>query len=145
MAFGTFDFFHAGHEFYLKKAKELGEYLVVIVSRDKTIKQIKGSPAVHNERQRLANLKKTGLADKVMLGNHGDKHKVILKYRPSVIALGYDQFVFTQKLKKTFIDQKMDTVIKRLDAYYPQVYKSSLIRTHVAEQNTFDTSDIPTQ
>lgn len=130
MAFGTFDFFHAGHEFYLKKAKELGEYLVVVIARDKTVRQIKGIAPTHSERKRAATIRKSGLADKVILGSNWDKHKVLLKYRPAVVALGYDQFVFTQKLKKMFIDQKMDTTIHRMDAYYPQVYKSSLIKQH---------------
>jgi FAD synthetase len=134
MAFGTFDVFHAGHEFYLKKAKELGEYLVVVIARDRTVRHIKGHKTTNNEWQRMSILKKTGLADKVILGHHGDKHKVLIKYRPSVIALGYDQFVFTQKLKKFLIDHKMDTVIKRIDAYYPQVYKSSLLKRETMEE-----------
>ncbi len=141
MAFGTFDLFHAGHEFYLKKAKELGEYLVVVISRDRTVKQIKGHKPVYNERQRMASVKKTGIADKVILGYHGDKHKVLVKYRPSVIALGYDQFVFTQKLKKMLIENKMDTVISRLDAYYPQVYKSSLLKRDIGTSD-YDDNDI---
>jgi FAD synthetase len=128
MAFGTFDIFHAGHEFYLKKAKELGEYLIVVISRDKTVRQIKGHAPAHSEHKRAAAIRKTGIADKVLLGYHDDKHKVLLKYRPEVIALGYDQFVFTQMLRKTLIDNKMDTVIKRIDSYFPQVYKSSIIK-----------------
>jgi FAD synthetase len=133
MAFGTFDPLHAGHEFYLKKAKELGDYLVVVIARDKTVRQIKGRAAILNEHQRASAVKKTGIADKVILGFHNDKHKVLLKYRPEVIALGYDQFVFTQKLKKTLIDNKMDTVINRIDSYCPQVYKSSLIKKGMEE------------
>lgn len=129
MAFGTFDFFHAGHESYLKQAKTLGDYLIVVLARDKTVKQIKGEYPIHNEYERLEILKKTGLADKIALGYHGDKHKVLSKYRPSVIALGYDQIVFTQKLKKTLIDLKLDARIERLNPYFPQVYKSSLIKS----------------
>jgi len=128
MAFGTFDFFHAGHESYLKQAKELGEYLIVVISRDKTVKLIKGQPPLNSERKRAATVRETGIPDKVILGYHGDKHKVLKKFRPSVIALGYDQFVFTQKLEKTLIDLKLDAEIKRLDAHFPQVFKSSIIR-----------------
>lgn len=134
MAFGTFDFFHAGHENYLKQAKELGEYLIVIIARDKTVKQIKGQAPAHSERKRAQIVEQSGIADKVVLGYHGDKHKVLRKFRPSVIALGYDQFVFTQKLEKTLIDLKLDAVIKRMDAHFPQVFKSSLIRKKLAEE-----------
>jgi len=128
MAFGTFDYFHAGHENYLNQAKNLGEYLVVVIARDKTVRQIKGHSPTNPERTRAANIRNTGIADKVILGDLNDKHKVLRKYRPVVIALGYDQFVFTQTLKKTLIDMKLDADIRRLDAFFPQVYKSSLIK-----------------
>ncbi len=134
MAFGTFDILHEGHENFLKQAKALGNFLLVVIARDKTVKQIKGEPALNNERQRLNNLKKSGLADKVILGFHDDKYKVIRKIRPNTIALGYDQMVFTQKLNKVLIDLNLDTEIRRLDAFFPQVYKSSLIR-HKMDEN----------
>lgn len=135
MAFGTFDFFHAGHEHYLNKAKELGDYLIVVIARDKTVKQIKGEYAVNSERKRAATIQKSGIADKVVLGQHGDKYKIVQKYRPSVIALGYDQFVFTQKLSKTLIDLKLDTKIIRIDAHHPQVFKSSLVKLTLKTAN----------
>jgi FAD synthetase len=134
MAFGTFDLFHAGHENYLKQAKQLGEFLMVVIARDKTVQNIKGRAPLESERQRLKNVKNSGLADKVILGFHGDKHKVLKKHRPDVIALGYDQFIFTQRLEKTLIDLKLDATIQRLNPYHPQVYKSSLLRKIQAEQ-----------
>jgi FAD synthetase len=134
MAFGTFDFFHAGHEYFLKQAKELGDYLIVVISRDRTVQQIKGKTAVNSEHKRLKTIRETSIADKVILGYHDDKHKVIRKYRPDIITLGYDQFVFTQKLKKTLIDLQLNTVIKRLDAHFPLVYKSSILRNKQREQ-----------
>jgi FAD synthetase len=133
MAFGTFDAFHAGHENYLRQAKELGDYLMVIIARDDTVKKIKGNRPLHAERQRLASVKASGIADKVILGYHGDKYKVIHKYRPDIIALGYDQFVFTQRLKKTLIDIKLDATVVRLTPYFPQIYKSSLIKKAALE------------
>ncbi len=128
IAFGTFDIFHAGHENYLKQAKALGDYLIVIIARDETVKKIKGRPAAQNERQRLKIVKNSGIADKVILGYKGDKHKVLKKFRPDVIALGYDQFIFTQRIEKTLIDLKLNATIVRLQPYYAQMYKSSLIR-----------------
>ena len=128
MAFGTFDLFHAGHENYLKQAKELGDELIVIIARDETVKKIKGHAPAQNENQRLKNVRASGLADKVILGYKGDKHKVIKKIRPNVIALGYDQFVFTQRLEKILIDMKLDATVIRMTPYFPQIYKSSLLR-----------------
>lgn len=128
MAFGTFDHFHAGHEAYLKQAKALGDYLIVIIARDETVKRIKGRNPDQNEKERHGVVKSCGLADKVVLGEPGDKYDVLRRYKPHVIALGYDQFTFTFRLEKFLIDQKMDTKIVRLNPYRPTVYKTSLIR-----------------
>ena len=68
------------------------------------------------------------------MGYTGDKYKVLKKYRPNVIALGYDQFVFTQRLEKTLIDLKLDAKIVRLTPYLPQVYKSSLLKEKLTEK-----------
>jgi len=131
MAFGTFDYLHAGHENFLKQARALGDSLLVILARDTTVQSVKGRKALNNETQRLKNLHKTGWADKVILGNQDNKHQVILKNKPDIIALGYDQFVFTQTLQKTLIDNNLNTEIVRLEAYLPQVYKSSLLREKI--------------
>lgn len=131
MAFGTFDRFHAGHESYLQQARQLGDRLIVVIARDETVKKIKGHSADHTERQRRDAVKASGVADVVILGNAGDKYEVLRKYKPDVIALGYDQFAFTFRLGKFLIDQKIDAKIVRLQAYQPLVYKTSLIRTLV--------------
>ncbi len=142
MAFGTFDILHAGHEYYLKQAKQLGDNLIVVVARDRTVRQVKGENPLNNERKRLNALKKSGIADKVILGDLTDKYKVVRKYRPGAIALGYDQLVFTQKLNKTFIDLNMDTRIVRMDAYFPQVYKSSLLKKRITSDEKIETEEI---
>ncbi len=130
MAFGTFDFFHAGHENYLKQAKALGETLIVTVARDVTVKKIKGFDPTHNEKTRLKNVSNCQYVDKAVLGNPDDKYKVIKKYKPNILALGYDQFVFTYDLKKFFIKEKLDIEIIRLEPYQPQAFKSSILRNN---------------
>lgn len=132
MAFGTFDYLHAGHENFLKQARALGDTILVVLARDSTVQSVKGRKALNDENQRLKNLRKTGWADKVILGNKDNKHQVILKNKPDVIVLGYDQFIFTQTLQKTLIDNNLNTEIVRLDAYFPQVYKSSLLREKIS-------------
>lgn len=128
MAFGTFDFFHAGHENYLKQAKELGETLIVVVARDETVKKVKGRASTHSEKQRLRDVANCKYVDKATLGNPDDKYKVIKKYKPDILALGYDQFVFTYDLKKFFIKEKLNIEIIRLKAFQPDAFKSSLLR-----------------
>jgi len=128
MAFGTFDILHAGHEHFLKKAKSFGDQLIVVVARDRTVKKIKGENPLNNEKKRAKAIREKGLADKVILGHFDDKYKNIRKHRPDTIVLGYDQMVFTQKLNKLLIDNNLNTTIERLEAFYPQVYKSSLLK-----------------
>lgn len=128
IAFGTFDHFHAGHESHLKQAKALGDYLIVVIALDDTVSKIKEEPADNNERERLKAVEESGIADKVILGYPNDKHKVIRKYKPDIIALGYDQFAFTYSLQKTIIDLGLNSEIVRTKAYEPETFKSSIIK-----------------
>lgn len=134
MVFGTFDVFHAGHEDFLNQAKSLGNYLIVVVARDATVKNVKSEYPEGNERKRANVIRETELADKVVVGYNDDKYRVIKKYKPNVIALGYDQFVFTYKLNKMIIDENMDTEIIRLEPYKPGIYKSTLIKIQNEEK-----------
>lgn len=136
ITFGTFDHFHAGHESYLKQARALGDYLIVIIARDETVQRIKGRLPDHTERIRMDRVKKSGLADKVVCGKHGDKYDVIRRFKPDIIALGYDQFTFTFRLEKFLIDEKLNAKVVRMTPYRPDMYKTSLLykkRPNLAE------------
>lgn len=133
MVFGTFDYLHAGHENLFIQARELGEEIIAIIARDKTVKNIKGESPDHDEKERLENLKATSWAEYVELGNLKDKTKVIKEYRPEIIALGYDQFAFTYRLEKFLMDIKLDAKIVRLKPYRPDMYKSSIIKKQKLE------------
>jgi len=128
MLFGTFDYLHAGHENLFMQAKKLGDEIIAVVARDKTVKSIKGEFPDHNEKQRVKNLEETSWATKVILGDNKDKTKAIKIYRPDIIALGYDQFAFTYNLEKLIIDLKLNASIERLSPYRPDMYKSSIIK-----------------
>lgn len=128
MVFGTFDHLHAGHENLFEQAKKLGSYLIAVIARDLTVKKIKSSFPELNEKQRLKEIKKHPLVDKAILGNLTDHYKTIKKLRPHIIGLGYDQFVFTYRLKKILIDAKLNTKIIRLKSYKPGIFKSSLLK-----------------
>ena len=41
---GCFDILHIGHIRYLQEARELGDYLVVAINSDDSVRQLKGSP-----------------------------------------------------------------------------------------------------
>lgn len=125
MVFGTFDILHKGHFNMLSQARALGDYLVVVVGRDQTVSEVKGHYPDNNEEVRLKQLKACGIADKVRLGGVGDKHAVIEEEKPDVIALGYDQKFFIDELEAKYGDK---IKIVRLEAFQPEIYKSSLLK-----------------
>jgi len=129
MTFGTFDIFHLGHKSFLKQAKEFGNYLIVVVARDKTVKNIKKRLPQNNECDRSQVIMKSNLADKIVLGSLTDKYVVINKYQPKIICLGYDQKVNLKELKEKLIEFDLcGTKLVRLDSFHPEKYKSSKLR-----------------
>ena len=135
MAFGTFDILHPGHTSVLKAAKKLGDHLTVIIARDATVLKVKGKEPVFNEKTRLKNLKQIGIADKVRLGNTGNKYQVIIDEKPDVIALGYDQKFFVDDLKDIV---GKDVKIVRLKSFKPNIHKSSKLREKLAYAENSD-------
>ena len=128
MAFGSFDILHPGHLYFLKQAKRLGDQLVVVVARDSTIKEVKKITPKYNERQRVEHVRDLRIADKVMLGYETDKYEIIEEINPDIIALGYDQDSFADKLKEEMAKRKMNPKIVRLGSYKEEHYKSSKLR-----------------
>lgn len=122
IVFGTFDIIHPGHINMFKQAKEYGDYLVAVVARDKISCDVKGKLPKNNENARLENIKKLNVADKARLGCLDDKYQVIREEKPDVIALGYDQRAFVDKLEEAMDDHAR---IVRLGPYKPEIYKSS--------------------
>jgi len=128
IAFGTFDIFHPGHESYLCQAKKLGDYLLVVVARDETVEKVKGFRPKKNERERLKSIQTSKLADGIALGNLEDKFEIIKEYKPEIIALGYDQTSFSKELPKKLKDLRLNAKIVRLNAYKPEIFKSSKLK-----------------
>jgi len=129
MVFGTFDIFHPGHRSFLRQAKKHGDFLIVVVARDKTVTNVKKQKPVNNEQQRLENIKKSKLADEVILGNVGNKYTVIKKYKPNIICLGYDQKFFVRGLKQKIRDFGLKTKTIKLKPHKTEIYKSSKLKS----------------
>ena len=128
MVFGTFDIVHLGHLNLFRQARKLGDYLVVVVARDKTSKKIKKITLVNNEKERLEFLKNIKSIDQAILGNKIDYYKVIKTEKPDVIALGYDQDNFIDKLEDKIKEFKLNTKVVRMKSHKPEQHKSENIR-----------------
>ena len=130
LAFGTFDIFHKGHEFYLKEAKKHGNTLNVVVARDSTVKQIKGKYPLNNELKRLAKIQNLDYVDDAFLGYEEDKYKIIKELRPDVICLGYDQNSFTDNLEAILRDRDLTPKIVKFEkSFKPELYKTSKLHS----------------
>jgi FAD synthetase len=130
MVFGVFDLLHPGHISFLKQAKELGDFLVVSVARDANVKKVKKRAPVFDEEKRMDHIKQLKLAKKVILGGEKDPWPHIIKEKPDIIALGYDQKNYVGENLKLQLQKRglLKTKIVRLRPFRPEVFKSSIIR-----------------
>ena len=128
MAMGTFDMLHPGHLNYLKEAKRYGDYLVVVVARDKTVEQERGRKPVVDEKDRLNMVKAVNLVDEAVLGNIGDKLSIVEKVKPDFICLGYDQRVDEHKLEEELKSRGLNVDVRRMKGYKSGKYKSSILK-----------------
>jgi len=131
MVFGTFDVVHCGHIHMFKEAREYGDKLIAVIGRDVNVEKIKGIGPMHNEKERKMFLEQIKLIDEVILGDKIDVYKVIKEKRPDVIALGYDQKVYVDKLADAITEFDLNTKIVKLSAYRPNRFKSTKIKKYI--------------
>ena len=100
ITYGTFDLFHVGHLNLLKRAKELGDYLVVGVSTDE-FNEIKGKKSIIPFEHRKAIVESIKYVDLVIPEKNWDqKIEDIKKYKIDVFVMGSDwrgKFDFLKK------------------------------------------------
>ena len=91
ITYGSFDLFHEGHYRLLKRAKELGDYLIVGVTTEQ-YDRLRGKLNVEDSLlTRIENIKKTGLADEIIVEDHpGQKEEDIEKYSIDIFIVGSD-------------------------------------------------------
>lgn len=128
ITYGTFDLFHEGHYRLLKRAKELGDYLIVGVTTEQ-YDRIRGKLNVEESLiQRIENIQKTGLADEIIVEDHpGQKAEDIEKYGIDIFTVGSDwtgafdyledkcQVVYLERTKdisSTMLREKLHPIIR---------------------------------
>lgn len=90
LTYGTFDLLHYGHINLLRRAKALGDYLVVAVSTD-DFNQIKGKKAYHNYETRKMMLEAVRYVDLVIPEeNWEQKIDDVKKYDIDIVVMGSD-------------------------------------------------------
>lgn len=90
LTYGTFDLLHYGHIEILRRAKDLGDYLIVALSTDE-FNEIKGKKAYYDYETRKKMLESIKYVDLVIPENDWDqKLSDVNDYNVNVVVMGND-------------------------------------------------------
>jgi len=91
ITYGTYDLFHQGHYNLLKRAKDLGDYLIVGVTTDNFDLERGKMNTCNNVMERIEAVRASGLADQIVIEEYrGQKIDDIQKYGVDIFAVGSD-------------------------------------------------------
>lgn len=91
ITYGTYDLLHQGHINLLKRAKALGDYLIVGVTNDNFDRERGKLNVKNNVLERVEAVRKTGLADKIIIEDYvGQKIDDIQRYDVDIFTVGSD-------------------------------------------------------
>lgn len=91
ITYGTYDLLHEGHINLLRRAKALGDYLIVGVTTDNFDLERGKLNVCNNVMERIEAVRATGLADQIVIEEYvGQKIDDIQKYGIDVFAIGSD-------------------------------------------------------
>ncbi|MBL7160873.1 MAG: adenylyltransferase/cytidyltransferase family protein [Candidatus Aenigmarchaeota archaeon] len=120
LASGRFNIIHPGHVKYLEKAKSLGDFLVVVIASDRTVKN-RGKQLLFPAKERKSLVKALSCVNKAVIG-YGIKSKqgyikILKKEKPSIIALGYDNEVSIKEAKALAKKAGLSCKVVRIKKY----------------------------
>jgi glycerol-3-phosphate cytidylyltransferase len=91
VTFGTFDLFHLGHLKILKRAKELGDALIVGVSSDALNFSKKSKCPVYGQEERMEIISSIKYVDEVFLEESLElKREYLIRYKADLLVMGDD-------------------------------------------------------
>lgn len=91
ITYGTYDLLHQGHINLLRRARELGDYLIVGVTSDSFDRERGKLNVRNNVLERVEAVKATGLANEIIIEDYvGQKIDDIQKYDIDIFAIGSD-------------------------------------------------------
>lgn len=91
ITYGTFDLFHEGHYRLLKRAKALGDYLIVGVTTEAYDRARGKLNVMDSLMTRIENVRKAGFADEVIIEEaEGQKFNDIKKFHIDIFTVGSD-------------------------------------------------------
>jgi len=128
LVFGVFDGLHRGHQYFLREAKKLGDYLIVAIPQDDVVKEIKKRVPLENFETRKKHLQAEDFVDEVISSDTSlNNWRVLERSHPHIIALGYDQDDLKKALESHLLEHGIKIEIKVIKGFKPRKYKSSLL------------------
>ncbi|PTJ42957.1 glycerol-3-phosphate cytidylyltransferase [Staphylococcus simulans] len=90
ITYGTYDLLHYGHIELLRRAREMGDYLIVALSSDE-FNKIKNKKSYYSYEQRKMMLESIRYVDLVIPENDwGQKQKDVDRYEVDTFVMGHD-------------------------------------------------------
>jgi rfaE bifunctional protein nucleotidyltransferase chain/domain len=89
---GVFDILHSGHVDYLSKARDLGDYLVLGLNTDSSVKRLNKGPErpINNEQARATVLGALECVDAIILFDEDTPYELIKAVQPDILVKGAD-------------------------------------------------------
>ena len=88
---GCFDILHAGHVQYLERAKNLGDFLVVGLNSDRSVRKLKGkNRPVNSQNDRALVLAGLSAVDCILIFDEETPLNLIKKVQPHILVKGAD-------------------------------------------------------
>ncbi|MBI5100818.1 MAG: D-glycero-beta-D-manno-heptose 1-phosphate adenylyltransferase [Nitrospirae bacterium] len=87
---GCFDIIHIGHVRYLKKARGLGDILIVGLNSDSSVSGLKPGRPVNSQSRRAEVLASLMMVDYVTIFDEETPYKLIKSLRPDILVKGGD-------------------------------------------------------
>lgn len=88
---GCFDLVHRGHIELLRFAKKQGDYLIVGLNSDESVRRLKGNARpIHNQADRKLVLESIRWVDEVIIFDQQTPYDLIKTIRPDIIVKGGD-------------------------------------------------------
>ena len=136
MIFGTFDIVHDGHSHLLHEAASMGEEVIVVVSRDEHVLELKGKLPLNVLEERMETISCESEVTEVIpsdeeLGTYG----VIEAHKPDIVLLGYDQDELRASLITWMDEQELTGIsVTHASAYEPEMFNTNILAEQMEEE-----------
>lgn len=133
LAGGCFDLLHLGHIYFFEQAKKQGDFLLLLLESDETVRSLKGeNRPIHTQKVRAKMLAALEAVDGVCLlpplGTNKAYDELVLHLKPAIIATTKgDLFQKHKRRQAKLADGKVVAIKKLMD------HSTSMLAKHISQ------------